>query len=127
MSKYWPCITNKCHVVNKLFHNFEARLWKYYNVTMNSPHFICSFQSWHNVGATSWYRRQEDFVNFALYLYCIDVAITTSMISSEGMFYRTFMQRWHKVVVWRLIISVVKTLWINVRDVNIASNLSIQH
>ena len=38
MSQYRPCIPDKWHVVVKLFHNFEARMWKYDHMTMNSPH-----------------------------------------------------------------------------------------
>ena len=31
--------TKQIHVDNKLFHNLMVRLWKYYQVTINNPHF----------------------------------------------------------------------------------------
>ena len=38
MSQYRPWIRDKCYVVIKLFHNFEARLCVCYYITMNNPH-----------------------------------------------------------------------------------------
>ena len=37
MLQYRLCIPSKCNAVDKLFHSSKARLWKYYNVTMNRP------------------------------------------------------------------------------------------
>ena len=48
---YRPCIPDKCHVVIKLFHNFKARFWKCYHLTMNIPHltfFAKVTQCWCN-------------------------------------------------------------------------------
>ena len=62
MSQYQLSIPNKFHVDNKLFHNLMVRLWKYYQVTINNPHFTflasccnVTIQSWKNVGTTLWF------------------------------------------------------------------------
>ena len=62
MSQYQPCIPDKCHVVNKIFHNFEIRLWKCYHVTMNNlpfTFFVKLTQRCRNVVIPSSRRRYE--------------------------------------------------------------------
>lgn len=52
ISKYWCCIPDQYHRVVKLFHNFEALLWRFYHVTMKTPYltfFGKLTQRWRNI------------------------------------------------------------------------------
>ena len=74
--KYRPCIPNKYHFVIKYFYNFEARVWKSYHVTVNSPirmFFTKLTHRWCNFVISMSIRRYEIHP-------CIDFAITASTI-----------------------------------------------
>ena len=72
---------DKCHVVIKRFDNSEARLWKCYHVTLNSP-FFAKLKQHHNadVEKTLW-------VSMLWLQLCVIVAI-----------YPTLRQHWYNVV-----------------------------
>ena len=117
MSQHWLYIPDKCHVVIKLFDNFEVKLSKRYHVVMNSLHytfFVKLMQRWCNFVLLTLRRCCEFGVTvIAFYWRCYYNIIDTLW----GEF---TIQRWGNIRttlwIWRLSIEVVKALWILRRD-----------
>ena len=128
MSQYRPCIPGKYQWVFTVFHHFEVRLWKCYNVTINGSHLV-SFtkltQRWCNVVIPTSRRRCE-----------FDIAVTTlyrrCYCNSRDMMWGEFtIQRWGNISttlwIWRHSIDVGKTLWIWRCNFNVVATLSTEH
>ena len=116
-SQHWLYLQDKCHVVIKIFHNFEVKLSKRYHVTMNSLHytfFVKLTQRWCNFVLPTLRRCCEFGVTvIAFYWHCYYNIIDTLW----GEF---TIQRWGNIctmlLIWRLSIKVVKALGILSRD-----------
>ena len=82
-SQYQPYIPDKCHTVItvfKLFHKYEARLWKCYHVTMNSSYFLLFAkltQLWCNVVIPTSRRGCEFDAAVAMLYWCCHCNIIT--------------------------------------------------
>ena len=112
MSQYWPCIPGKCHKVVILFHNFEARLWKCYYMTIIVHMWLFAklTQRWWNVIIPASGRRCEfKVVVTKLYRRC-------RYNIRDMLWGEFFIQRWGNLSpalwIWSCSISVVNlTSW----------------
>ena len=127
--QYWSCIPDKCHVLNKPFHNFEASLWRCYHMTMNNSHFTFLTKLTQNrcnvLISTS--RRSYEFNVAVIMLY------RRCHYNIHDMLWGEFIiQIWGIVSttleIWRLRIDIVKTDVVNLTPrFNVELTLSIVH
>ena len=101
------------HTRQNSFRYFEAKLWKCYYATMNSPHLTF-------FAKLTQYWRREDVVNLTWYFSLIStLQLHYPWYIVRWTYYPTLRQRCHFINLRSYSISIIMTLWIWRYDINV--------
>ena len=128
MSQYWPCIPDKCRVVNKIFPQF----WDEVVGMLPCDHKWSTFYVFCKAEATLVQRCNTNFERTWWIWHCsYNLVLTLSTpypwYSVSWIYYPMLEQSWYNVVILYRSIDVVKTLLIWSCDFNVAAMWSIQN